>query len=103
MLKAFPPSTTRRTFLAGVDVITLSEVLEHTDSPAYLLYTDLLENFLRHDQQAVAFAKLLNAIDDGPAVVEGAMRQAGFVVGFEYCRQLLLGELEIPALKGGAE
>ena len=100
------PPVRRRTFLAGFDAVTLSRSLEETSSPSYLLYIKLRDKFLEHDEQAVSFAKLLDAIDDGPAVVEGAMSQAGFVVGFECCRQLLLGELEIGGRhseKGGAE
>jgi hypothetical protein len=94
--------TSVRAFLGGIDVIKLSEVLEEISSPSYLLYVKLRDQFLEHDEQAVSFAKLLDAIDDGPAIVEGAMSQAGFVVGFECCRQLLLGELDA-SLKGGAK
>lgn len=82
----------RRAFLEGFNAIKLAQdLLESTTSPASLLYTELREKFLEHDEQAVSFAKLLDAIDDAPAVIEAAMSQAGFVVGFECCRQLLLG------------
>lgn len=107
-----PAVATRRTFLAGVDPVKLCEFLEDhytdtggLDGSAYRrLYADSLAAFLEPDIEAVHFAKLLDSVD-AACLVESAMRQAGFVVGFECCRQLLLGELEIPAaaLKDGAE
>ena len=36
-------------------------------------------------------------------VVLDVIRQAGFVQGFETCRQLLLGELDLAPLQGGAK
>ncbi len=43
------------------------------------------------------FANLLSAVD-AAVRVEASMQEAGFIVGFETCRQLLLGELDLDAL-----
>lgn len=92
------PKPSRRTFLAGVDVVKLSQdLLEDAGSPAYLMYTKLRAELMEYDEEAVAISKLLDAIDSGPAVIEGAMSQAGFVVGFRCAMQLIMGELVIPA------
>jgi hypothetical protein len=56
----------------------------------------------RGEPDAPDFAKLLNAID-AYISVEVATRGAGFVLGFEACRQLMLGETESNIMKGGAE
>jgi len=111
---ASQPSAPRRTFLEGIDAAELFEMLERrfddaggADGSAYRrLYKESLATFLDQDgPDAVNFAKLLDAIDGAPCLVEDAMRKAGFVLGFECCRQLLLGELAIPTVKntGGAE
>lgn len=100
---------TRRAVLAGMDPVALVGLLdnEFTDSgidsePYRRLYKQSLAALLeREGPEAVRFAKLIESIE--PACgVELAMRRAGFVVGFEACRQLLLGELDLAALKGGA-
>lgn len=111
-----PPSATpatRRVFLAGVDVGALVELLDfHFDdngdnngSPYRRLYTQTRATLLERDgQEAVNLAHLFESVD-AACVVEDAMRRAGFVVGFEVCRQLLLGDLDLTALSttGGAQ
>ena len=49
----------------------------------------------------VNIASLLDQIDN--CLVESAFRDAGFVVGFEVCRHLLLGELDLAALKASGD
>jgi hypothetical protein len=72
-------------------------------SPYRRLYQQSLAAFLqREGRSAVEFAELLENVDAAVPVVE-AMRRAGFVVGFDVCRQFLLGELDLEALKSGAE
>ncbi len=102
------PAATRRTFLAGIDAIELFEMLERhydddggADGSAYRrLYRESLKAFLERDgPEAVTFAQLLEAIESA-GLVETDMKKAGFVVGFECCRQLLLGELDLDVLKG---
>lgn len=102
------PAPNSRAFLWGLDPVKLVDLLDtHFDddggpkgSPYRRLYRETLESLLV-ESGAVAFAALLDEIDDS-IEVETAMRQAGFVVGFETCRQLLLGELDVAALKGRA-
>jgi hypothetical protein len=100
-----PPS--RRDVLAGLDPVALVEILDtHFDddgsrSTYRRLYRDAKAAILAHDAQAVHVAALLEQVD-AAVDVEAAIRQAGFVQGFEICRQLLLGELDLAALKGGA-
>jgi hypothetical protein len=48
-----------------------------------------------------ALLRLISGID-AFAVIEAAIASAGFVQGFDACRQLLLGELEVDRLAGGA-
>jgi hypothetical protein len=95
---------TRRTFLSGLDAVQLFEMLERhydddggPDGSAYRrLYRESLETFLEQDgPEAVNFKKLLESIDGAPCLVEDGMRKAGFILGFECCRQLLLGELKV--------
>ena len=70
------------------------------DSAYRRLYTESLSAFLEEDgPDAVNFAKLLDAIDGPPCLVETSMRKAGFILGFESCRQLLLGDLDLDGLK----
>jgi hypothetical protein len=66
------------------------------------LHAQSLAAFLeREGRSAVEFAELLENVDAAVPAVE-AMRRAGFVVGFDLCRQLLLGELNLDSLKDGA-
>jgi hypothetical protein len=91
----FPQATTRAA-LGGADVVKLAQdALEDTSSPYCLLYQELRDKLLEHDVEAFNFAAVLEHVDCA-GVVEGAMSEAGFVVGFEYCRNLLLGELKLP-------
>jgi hypothetical protein len=98
-----------RDFLAGADAATLFEFLEnhYTDrgdedgSPYRRLYREAREAALEM-HGAVEFAALLDAVDESTGV-ETATRRAAFIVGFDYCRQLLLGTLDLEALKGGAQ
>jgi hypothetical protein len=96
-----------RTFLGGIDAAELVELLENhfTDtggddgSPYRRLYRQSLAMFLAAEgQEAVHFAALLNSVDAAIGV-ECAMRSAGFIVGFQTCRQLLLGDLDLDAVK----
>jgi len=107
ILSFAPPS--RRTFLAGVNAGELFDLLEvrYTDTggedgTAYRrLYADALKQSMESDgPEPAAFLELLESLDVW-ALVETNVRRASFLVGFETCRQLLLGELvpppEIPA------
>jgi hypothetical protein len=93
-----------RAQLGAIDPGMLFALLENhfTDidtSPYRRLYAESRAALLQVDAPgAVAFADLLEAVDEF-AGVETATRGAGFVVGFETCRQLLLGELDLAALK----
>lgn len=101
----------RRTFLGGVDPASLIDLLDNyfTDtgdadgSPYQRLYVQARAKYLKADGGNVeAIANLLSEID-GMSCVEDAMRRAGFLVGFECCRQLLLGELDPATLQDGAK
>jgi hypothetical protein len=62
------------------------------------LYHELRDAYLKqHGANTVSVAALLEQIDN--ALVEDAFRSAGFVVGFEVCRHLILGELDLEALQ----
>ena len=50
----------------------------------------------------VAVAKLLDELDHD-CLVEAALRQAGFVMGFVVCRQLRLGEIQLEDLTKNAD
>jgi hypothetical protein len=68
---------------------------EHCDGceePYRRVDADLRHKFLVREggQQAVDFADLLENADDSHAF-ETAIKHAGFVMGFEYCRRLLTG------------
>lgn len=96
----------RRTFLAELDVRDLIQLLQEKEldatAPYYQLYNESRERFLEENGlEAVNFAKLLRSVD-ASAGVEAAIRDAGFVVGFQTCRQLMLGELDLEAIKAGA-
>jgi hypothetical protein len=109
--KSHRPHVARRVFLGGLDPIKLVEMLDDKfqdngakdGSPYRRLYVQTLKALLkRSSPDAINFKALLDGIDGAGCEVETAMCNAGFVVGFEVCRQLLLGELDLPALKGGA-
>ena len=53
------------------------------------------------DVDIIHDAQHLRETSGGLTLTE-ASRRTGFVLGFEYCRQLLFGELDLAALKGGA-
>lgn len=103
--------TKKREALAGVDPFVLVELLDthygdlgDDDGSSYRrLYARARATLLERDgQEAVNFAALLESVDAAVGV-EAAMRRAGFIQGFEVCRQLLLGELDLAALgKAGA-
>ena len=95
----------RRQYIAEIDPLTLFGLLEHhfddaDSSPYRRLYSETRADVLQV-QEAVEFAALLDNVDEANGV-EVATRAAGFVLGFETCRQLILGELDLEALKGGA-
>ncbi len=105
---SFPPAS-RRTVLGAVDPGELWELLENhfTDtggedgSPYRRQHEELLARFLEElGEETVNFAKLLDQVDAW-SLVEAATRKAAFMVGFDCCRQLILGELDLKALKSG--
>jgi hypothetical protein len=101
-------SSTRkpRALLMGLDPVELAHFLDyHFDEQSnyWTLYRRVRAAFLKREgETSVTVAELLDRIEDN--LVEAAFRQAGFVVGFEVCRALLLGELDLKALQknGGA-
>lgn len=100
-----PATPKRTTFLAGFDPTDLLCLFEDTqddlNTPYRALYQQLRTEFLQqHGPATVSIAALLDRIDD--CLVEDSFRQAGFVLGFQVCRQLMLGEIDIERLKGGA-
>lgn len=97
-----------RTALAGLDLLTLKEALDDlydtVDTPYRELYTRMYHRSLeRRGTNIIKLAELLGEIDD-MCEVEGAAADAGFVLGFELCRKLLLGEIDLDGLtkKGSA-
>jgi hypothetical protein len=95
-----------RTVLTGLDPVSLVRIFDEDvrfDDRSYqALYAEMREAFLeRAGHTSVTIAKLLTEIDD--CLAEDAFRQAGFVVGFEVCRRLLLGELDLAALKASGD
>jgi hypothetical protein len=97
------PKTARRS-LSIVDAGELFELLENqypeTDSTYRTFYARARATALKEEKSA-DLAGLIDQVD-GAAGVEYATRRAGFLLGFEICRRLLLGELDVQALKGGA-
>jgi hypothetical protein len=101
-------ATRRR--LGGLNVVRLFAFLEHhyddngttLDASWYRrLYAQSRAAFLKdEDPAALPFADMLEHIDAATGV-ETATRKAGFVVGFECCRQLILGELGFEMQKDG--
>lgn len=80
---------------ADADPIALAEQLddavEFTDDPYIRAYQDLFERFFSKyaTPGGVAVRKLMNNID-GAYEIEVAARKAGFVMGLEYARRLLV-------------
>jgi hypothetical protein len=103
--------TSRRTFLARLDPILVLRLMNDEPVPIRAdatfkqyetLYQELREAYLQqHGDTTVNIAALLDQIDN--CLVEWAFREAGFVVGFEVCRHLLLGELDLDALKASGD
>jgi hypothetical protein len=61
------------------------------DSPFWSAYVELRTRFLaREGEAATGLAQILDRVDN-TAGFETAVRNAGFVLGFEYCRRLLTG------------
>ncbi|MEP7307318.1 MAG: hypothetical protein ABJA98_17555 [Acidobacteriota bacterium] len=99
---ATPPD--RRTFLGGLDPIALAELLEfhfsdYNESPYRQMIaatrTAWLEKYGPGPDRLYELSKQVDAF----VFVELAIRQSGFVVGFNACRELLLGDLDLGALK----
>src|SRR2546427_517447 len=96
----------RRVFLAGLNPLAIVDLLDDRyqdtggpdGSPYRRGYEELKASLIAHDSNAVALFALFNEAD-ASGMVEAAMRQAGFVQGFDACRQLILGELDLAALK----
>jgi hypothetical protein len=98
-----PPSP--RTFVAGLDPVRLVEIVDEyygrpdQSVPYKTQYQELRAYFLDDfGENCATLANLFSQLDDF-AIIEEAFRRAGFVLGFNVCRQLLLGELDIEALK----
>ena len=96
--------------LEGLDALAVVEMLDARfddnggpDGSAYRqLYRATKAALLAQSgAEAVHFDALLQAVD-ASTDVEEAIRRAGFVVGFECCRRLLLGDPDLDLLKGGA-
>jgi hypothetical protein len=76
----------------------LDEDFPSTATSYQTLYAEMRAAFLeRAGHTSVTIAKLLDEMDN--CFAEDAFRRAGFVVGFEVCRQILLGELDPNALE----
>jgi hypothetical protein len=100
------PVANRRTFLAGLEVEAFYEMLDQNlddiDSGFSKLHEQVYEAELKKlGQDSSSFARLLESVDVYSGVGMAA-KKAGFVLGFEVCRQLLLGEIEAPEAEGGA-
>ncbi|MEP7307640.1 MAG: hypothetical protein ABJA98_19225 [Acidobacteriota bacterium] len=96
-------TTNTRTFLSGLDVVAFYELLDDhlddLDSGFSRLHAQVYEAELKRlGQDSSNFARLLKSVD-AYAGVGMAAKKAGFALGFDVCRQLLLGELDIEALK----
>jgi hypothetical protein len=110
-MSARPPvPSSRRRFLARLDPILVLRLMDDDLSAGRkldqyeTLYQELRDANLQQHGDAtlnVNIASLLNQIDN--CLVESAFRDAGFVVGFEVCRHLLLGELDLDALKASGD
>lgn len=90
----------RRAFLAKLDPQQVWRLvdIDNTTGPYASLYTDLRDAYLeQYGPNTVNIAALIGKLDD--CLVESAFSEAGFVLGFEVCRQLLLGELDLDALR----
>jgi hypothetical protein len=79
-------------------------VEHHESSPLHQLYHEVRDRSLEdHGGNVVQLAKLLETIDDA-GLVDASTREAGFVMGFECFRQLVLGEGWAPSIsKDGAK
>jgi hypothetical protein len=108
---AVVPPSDRRVYLAGLDPAGLVQLLDESfddigdkdGSPYRQLYTQTLNALLKKGgEEGVHFEQLLRNVDAW-IDVEESIRHAGFIVGFETCRQLMLGELDLSAMKGGVE
>jgi hypothetical protein len=101
-VRSLTPSS-RRAFLARLDPLTVLRLMnDNRDTPAALFQYQTLYKQLRDanlqdlGEPTMSVAALIDQIDD--ACLEDAFRDAGFVVGFEVCRHLLLGEISVDAL-----
>lgn len=94
--KRQPASPSLAAFLAeDADPAAIFEQLEHEhdglDESYRRTFDELVEGFLKREgAEAIHFHKLLVHVD-AFAGVNDAIRRAGFVMGFEYCRRLLTG------------
>lgn len=105
-VKAMTPAS-RRSLLAAIDPVALVGLLDdrHSDNKPSA-YEQLYDNAVKtavsqHGKEAIAFAKILDDVQSAVGIKD-AIRIAGFVQGFEICRQLMLGDLHLEQLRGGA-
>ena len=94
--------------MAGVDVSVLIDVLDNqfSDDGMGANASDYQRVFVQQRDarlcdSGAALYKTVEQIEDF-TLVEDAIRQAGFIQGFQVCRQLLAGDLNLSALKAGA-
>lgn len=97
------PTRPARDSLNRLDVNRLWKVFED-EAWSEGLYERARDGYLQQfGKPTMNVAALVKEMDD--CLLELAIRRAGFLVGFEACRQLLLGELDLAALQaktGGA-
>ncbi|MEP7308212.1 MAG: hypothetical protein ABJA98_22130 [Acidobacteriota bacterium] len=96
--------TDRRTFLGGLDPIALAELLDfhfsdYNESPYRKMIAETRTAWLAKDGPEPGRLYEISMEIDTFHFVEAAIRQSGFVVGFKACRELLLGDLDVDALK----
>ena len=106
-VKKAPPSD-RRQSTVSLDAGALFEMLEsHFEAEGAAWFWQVYDKALKGalvelGQEARNFNELLENVDaySGVAI---ATRKAGFILGFSACRQLMLGELDLEALKAGEQ
>lgn len=96
------PQSNRRQAFASIDALKLLRELEEepTSNAWWTQYRDLLAQFLEDAGEPTrTVAQLVAQIDD--CLLEDVSRRAGFVLGFDTCRRVLLGEIEVKTDRNG--